>query len=63
MEQTQYNGIERELKNINSKLSVLITLLSPVKDIASDVEVSKVSLNKLLKSDKTPSIYNQQPKR
>ena len=63
MEQNQYNGIERELININNKLSVLITLLSPLKDIASDVEVSKVSLNKLLKLDKTPSIYNQQPKR
>ena len=63
MEQTQYNGIERELKNINNKLGVLISLLRPLKEIASDVEVSKVSLNKLLKQDKTPSIYNQQPKR
>ena len=63
MEQTQYNGIERELKNINNKLGVLISLLRPLKDIASDVEISKVSLNKLLKQDKTPSIYNQQPKR
>jgi hypothetical protein len=59
MEQTQYNGIEIELKNINNKLGVLISLLRPLKEIASDVEVSKVSLNKLLKQDKTPSIYNQ----
>jgi hypothetical protein len=62
MEQTQYNGIERELRGINDKLGVLISLLRPLKEIASDVEVSKVSLNKLLKQDKTPSIYNQQPK-
>jgi|APSaa5957512622_1039677.scaffolds.fasta_scaffold223412_2 hypothetical protein len=62
MEQNQYNGIERELKNINNKLGVLISLLRPLKEIAIDVEVSKVSLNKLLKQDKTPSIYNQQPK-
>jgi len=59
MEQTQYDGIERELKNINNKLGVLISLLRPLNEIASDVEVSKVSLNKLLKQDKTPSIYNQ----
>ena len=62
MEQTQYNGIERGLKNINNKLGVLISLLRPLKEIASDVEVSKISLNKLLKQDKTPSIYNQQHK-
>jgi len=62
MQQTQYNGIERELKGINDKLSILISLLKPLKNISEDIEMSKVSLSKMLKKDNSPSIHVPQPK-
>jgi hypothetical protein len=61
MEQTQYDGIIREFREMNNKLNVLINLLKPLKNISEDIELSKVSLNKMIKQDKTTSVYTQQP--